>query len=105
MDGQQTNSLEQLLLLNQISTAFESMNTNISTTQSVDFGRVIAFQLTETEDKTPIAILTFTDGGEIEISAEDFKTYFKPFWNIKTAVDSRKIAFASAIFNQMFPEQ
>lgn len=106
MDGQQQPSpLEQLLLLNQVSQAFDSLATNVSATRSIDFGKVISFELTEAEDKTPVAVLIFADGAELEISPEEFKTYFRPFWNIKTKVDGRKLAFASAIFNQMFADE
>lgn len=115
MDGQQQpNPLEQLILLNQIATAFDSIATNVSKTKSIDFGKVQSYEMVEVErlddngkptsEVVQASLVTMANGLEIELSEQE-NAIFRPFWNMKCKVDNHKFAFATAIFNQMFPDE
>lgn len=112
MTEKPVNALEQLLVLNQISACFDSIVTNVSKSKSLDFGKIIAYEVVEViekdekgKEKPPrlSPLVTYASGAEIELTEEE-NLIFRPFWNMKTKVDNKKFAFASALFNGMFPD-
>jgi hypothetical protein len=98
MDAQQpqqtqASQFEMLVINNQRLDALDKININVSPIKGFVFGDVAMYEITDLErlddkgkpngETYKAAILTLKSGKEIELTAEENKTFFIPLWNRK----------------------